>query len=88
MSPTKEQVRNVSSNTELDSVKLKFEVIVIPVADAGRAKEFYGRLGRPRCGLLLRQQLPRRPVHPPDPGARSNCDDTHRPLPDRLRAST
>ena len=45
MSTTKEQVRNASSNTELDSVDLKFEVIVIPVADADRAKEFYGRLG-------------------------------------------
>ncbi len=26
-------------------VDMKFEVVVIPVADVGRAKEFYGRLG-------------------------------------------
>ncbi len=39
MSTTKERVRNASSDTELDSVDLKFEVIVIPVADADRAKE-------------------------------------------------
>jgi len=45
MSTTKERARNASSNTELDSVDLKFEVIVIPVADADRAKEFYSSLG-------------------------------------------
>jgi catechol 2,3-dioxygenase-like lactoylglutathione lyase family enzyme len=34
----------MSTNTNA-RVDLKFEVVVIPVSDVGRAKEFYGRLG-------------------------------------------
>ena len=28
-----------------NKLQTKFEVVVIPVSDVGRAKEFYGRLG-------------------------------------------
>ena len=37
------QVR--SSDATVARVDMKFEVVVIPVSDVGRAKEFYGRLG-------------------------------------------
>ena len=35
----------MSATGDVTTVDLKFEAVVIPVADAGRSKEFYGRLG-------------------------------------------
>ncbi|MFG3600970.1 VOC family protein [Micromonospora chersina] len=37
--------RNDASGTPSRNIDLKLEVVVIPVADVDRAKEFYGRLG-------------------------------------------
>jgi catechol 2,3-dioxygenase-like lactoylglutathione lyase family enzyme len=37
--------KDVTSNTSAKSADLKLEVIVIPVSDVDRAKEFYSRLG-------------------------------------------
>lgn len=34
-----------SKDPNVATVDMKFEVIVIPVSDIDRAKEFYGRLG-------------------------------------------
>jgi catechol 2,3-dioxygenase-like lactoylglutathione lyase family enzyme len=46
MASLKEEVRsNEASDTSVAKVDLKLEVVVIPVADADRAKKFYGRLG-------------------------------------------
>jgi catechol 2,3-dioxygenase-like lactoylglutathione lyase family enzyme len=33
------------STTKARSNDMKFEIVVIPVSDVDRAKEFYGRLG-------------------------------------------
>ncbi|MCI0633062.1 MAG: glyoxalase, partial [Actinobacteria bacterium] len=33
------------STTKVRSNDMKFEIVVIPVSDVDRAKEFYGRLG-------------------------------------------
>jgi catechol 2,3-dioxygenase-like lactoylglutathione lyase family enzyme len=33
------------SNASVESVDMKFEVLVIPVADVDRSKEFYSKLG-------------------------------------------
>ena len=35
-----------TSGTSAVKVDMKFEIVVIPVSDVDRAKEFYGRLGR------------------------------------------
>src|SRR5678809_735158 len=35
----------LSNDATVKSVDMKFEVVVIPVSDVDRAKEFYGRLG-------------------------------------------
>jgi len=44
---TTNEVRSndATSKASVSRVDLKLEVVVIPVSDAGRAKEFYGRLG-------------------------------------------
>src|SRR6476620_3867644 len=34
-----------SNDVTVARVDMKFEIVVIPVSDVGRAKEFYGRLG-------------------------------------------
>ena len=44
MSTTEDRSSDVSG-AGVESVDLKLEVVVIPVSDADRAKEFYGRLG-------------------------------------------
>jgi hypothetical protein len=45
------------------AVDLKLEVVVIPVADVDRSKEFYGSSAEARRRLSVRQRLPGRPVH-------------------------
>ena len=40
-----ERAKEVTSNAGAATVDMKFEVVVIPVSDAERAKEFYTRLG-------------------------------------------
>ena len=45
MSTTAVQSDNATSNASVARVDMKFEIVVIPVSDVGRAKEFYGRLG-------------------------------------------
>src|SRR5271170_4459280 len=42
---TYEVQTNDASPVSIARVDMKFEIVVIPVSDAGRAKEFYGRLG-------------------------------------------
>ena len=34
-----------TSDASMARVDMKFEIVVIPVSDVDRAKEFYGRLG-------------------------------------------
>ncbi|MGP6190835.1 MAG: VOC family protein, partial [Vulcanimicrobiaceae bacterium] len=36
---------DATSVASVTSVEMKFEVVVIPVSDVDRAKEFYGKLG-------------------------------------------
>jgi hypothetical protein len=36
---------DATSDTKVARVDMKFEIVVIPVSDVDRAKEFYGRLG-------------------------------------------
>ncbi len=46
MANVKDEIRsNDAKDASVASVDMKLEVVVIPVSDAGRAKEFYGRLG-------------------------------------------
>ncbi len=47
MANLKDEVRSndATSNASAARVDMKFEIVVIPVSDADRAKEFYGRLG-------------------------------------------
>jgi catechol 2,3-dioxygenase-like lactoylglutathione lyase family enzyme len=45
MSTTEDGSSDASGAANVKNVDLKFEVVVIPVSDADRAKEFYGRLG-------------------------------------------
>jgi catechol 2,3-dioxygenase-like lactoylglutathione lyase family enzyme len=46
MATTKEiPISNATGNAIVSRVDTKLEIIVIPVSDVGRAKEFYGRLG-------------------------------------------
>ena len=64
MSITDKQSRESGATRGNSGVDLKLEVVVIPVSDADRSKEFYaGARVETRCGLLLRQRVPSRPVH-------------------------
>ena len=46
MASLKEEVRgNDGSAASTAKIDMKFELVVIPVSDPDRAKEFYGRLG-------------------------------------------
>src|SRR2546429_7662577 len=45
MSTTEDGSRDASGAANVKSVDLKLEVVVIPVSDVERAKQFYGRLG-------------------------------------------
>ena len=39
------EVSNTTNEQSLAKIDMKFEIVVIPVSDVDRAKEFYGRLG-------------------------------------------
>ena len=43
--PQPKTARETTSDTSAARVDMKFEIVVIPVSDAGQAKEFYARLG-------------------------------------------
>src|SRR3712207_3413345 len=45
MSRTEVHSDDASGVASVDDVDMKLEVVVIPVSDVDRAKEFYGRLG-------------------------------------------
>ena len=45
MSTTKVRSNDASGIASVDNIDMKFEIVVIPVSDVDRAKEFYGRLG-------------------------------------------
>ena len=45
MSDTLARDQSVIESSRASTIDLKFEVVVIPVADVDRAKEFYGGLG-------------------------------------------
>ena len=45
MSTKPVRINDPTSNASVANVAMKFEIVVIPVADVDRAKEFYGRLG-------------------------------------------
>jgi catechol 2,3-dioxygenase-like lactoylglutathione lyase family enzyme len=45
MSTTDAQRQDTTGTPDVTNIDMKVEVIVIPVADVDRAKEFYGRLG-------------------------------------------
>ena len=45
MSTQTKPSNNATSNASAARVDMKFEIVVIPVSDVDRAKEFYGRLG-------------------------------------------
>ena len=45
MSTTEVRSENATSNATAAKVDMKFEIVVIPVSDVDRAKEFYGSLG-------------------------------------------
>ena len=84
-----------SGSMDVGDVDLKFEVVVIPVADVDRAKDVL-RGARVAAGrrLPLRQRLPGRPVHPARLGVLGAVRHEHHvrrarlcpgPVPDRLR---
>ena len=39
------QANDATSETNIATINMKFEIVVIPVSDVDRAKEFYKRLG-------------------------------------------
>lgn len=45
MSATATRSKDATTDARVGKVAMKLEVVVIPVADVGRAKEFYGNLG-------------------------------------------
>src|SRR5580765_4619266 len=45
MSTTKVRNNDANEIASVTNVDMKFEIVVIPVSDVDRAKEFYGRLG-------------------------------------------
>jgi catechol 2,3-dioxygenase-like lactoylglutathione lyase family enzyme len=45
MNTTDVQRQDTTGTTDLTSIDMKVEVVVIPVADVDRAREFYARLG-------------------------------------------
>ena len=45
MANLKDEIRSNASDASVARVDMKFEIVVIPVSDVDRAKEFYGRLG-------------------------------------------
>ncbi len=45
MSTTKDRSNEASGIASVNNADMKFEIVVIPVSDVDRAKEFYGRLG-------------------------------------------
>src|SRR6266581_461077 len=45
MSTKPVRVNDPTSDASVARVDMKFEIVVIPVSDVDRAKEFYGRLG-------------------------------------------
>jgi len=45
MSTTDIRSNDASGNVSVENLDMKLEVVVIPVSDVDRAKEFYGRLG-------------------------------------------
>ena len=47
MANPKSEIRSngATSDARVARVDMKFEIVVIPVSDVDRAKEFYGRLG-------------------------------------------
>jgi hypothetical protein len=45
MSTTEDRSSHASRMASAGTADMKLEVVVIPVSDADRAKEFYGRLG-------------------------------------------
>ncbi len=45
MSANEVRNNNATSDSNVARVDMKFEIVVIPVSDVDRAKEFYGRLG-------------------------------------------
>src|SRR5690348_6029839 len=45
MSTTEVRSNDATSNAGVARVAMKLEIVVIPVSDVGRTKEFYGRLG-------------------------------------------
>jgi len=45
MSATATRSKDATTDAHVGKVAMKLEVVVIPVADVGRAKEFYGNLG-------------------------------------------
>jgi catechol 2,3-dioxygenase-like lactoylglutathione lyase family enzyme len=45
MSTKAVRTNDPTSDAEVSKVEMKFEVVVIPVSDVDRAKEFYGKLG-------------------------------------------
>jgi catechol 2,3-dioxygenase-like lactoylglutathione lyase family enzyme len=45
MSTTQDRTGDAIGTTDIDVVDLKLEVVVVPVADVDRAREFYGGLG-------------------------------------------
>lgn len=45
MSTNEASNKEATSNTDVANLDMKLEVVVIPVSDVDRAKEFYSRLG-------------------------------------------
>ena len=91
MSSTEVENEATSATPAAATGDLKLEVVVIPVADVDRAKEFYAGLGwRLDADFAVRQRLPGRPVHAAGLArARSSSARTSpRPRPARPRACT
>jgi catechol 2,3-dioxygenase-like lactoylglutathione lyase family enzyme len=68
MSTTEDQSREPGGTAGVGSVDMKLEVVVIPVSDVDRAKEFYGRLGWRLDANVVRDDLRLVQFTPPGSG--------------------
>ena len=71
---------DAGATAPVGSMRTNLEVIVIPVSDVDRAKEFYGRLGwRLDADVAVGEELRLIQLTPPSSGCSIQSTKTHRP---------
>ena len=87
MSTTATRSKDATSDARVGKVDMKLEVVIIPVSDVDRAKEFYGSLGWRLDADFASTTSASSSSRRPAPRARSSSARTsRRPRPARPRA--